>query len=126
MLFKKTNHFRIGVRLATDLGAGHLVQVSSVLRKDGEKKVRFYCEQPEVPAILISRLLLDMRGKHVARRCKLISLVFKPSPHKAQRWSKSVCIDPPVSLPNLCGLLSRYDYTVDSLLTDTSIRRTPL
>ena len=50
-------HIRIGARLA----------VSSLLPKDGEKKVRFYWGQPEVPAILISSLLLDMRGKYVAR-----------------------------------------------------------
>ena len=74
--------------------AYHSVTVSSVLTKDGKKKVSFYCGQPEVPAILISRLLLDMRGKYVARmnkisktqsdhaRCKLISRVFK---HSAQR-----------------------------------------
>lgn len=46
-----------------------------------------------MPAILISRLLLDMRGKYVkliernliTRVRKLISRVFKPSPRKAQR-----------------------------------------
>ena len=40
---------RIGARLATDWRADHSVPISSVLRKDGEKKVRFYCGQPEAP-----------------------------------------------------------------------------